>query len=85
MSPAVPRRSKNPGLFTHTYAFSGNSTVGPGEALRLWVQGSPARNDRLNKYWGLSDYILPDRRGRASLRTFTDVVVACDAWGSISC
>jgi endonuclease YncB( thermonuclease family) len=77
--------SKNPSLFTHSYVFSGNSTVGPGETLRLWIQGSPSRNDRLNKYWGLSDYILPDRQGRASLRTFTDIVVACDAWGSISC
>jgi endonuclease YncB( thermonuclease family) len=81
--------STNPGLsmhlFTHSYDFGGNSTVGPGETLRLSVEGSPSASSRLNRYWGLSGNILPDRQGRASLRTFTDVVSACDAWGSISC
>jgi hypothetical protein len=81
--------STNPGLsmhlFTHSYDFGGNSMVGPGETLRLSVEGSPSASSRLNRYWGLSGNILPDRQGRASLRTFTDVVSACDAWGSISC
>jgi len=77
--------SANPRLFTHSYDFGGNSTVAPGETLRLWVEGSPSASSRLNRYWGLARNILPDRRGRASLRTFTDVVSACDAWGGISC
>ena len=77
--------SANPSLFTHSFDFTGNSTVGPGETMRVSVEGSPSASDRLNRYWGLSENILPDRQGRASLRTFTDVVSACDAWGRISC
>jgi endonuclease YncB( thermonuclease family) len=77
--------SSKPSLFTHNYDFSGNATVGPGETLRLWVGGSPSQNGRLSKFWGLPYYILPDRKGRVSLRSFTDIVVACDAWGPLSC
>jgi endonuclease YncB( thermonuclease family) len=77
--------STNPGTFTRSYDFAGNSTVAPGETLRVWVEGSPSASSRLNRYWGLSENILPDRRGRVSLRTFTDVISACDAWGNISC
>jgi len=77
--------SSNPSLFTRSYDFGPNSAVGPGETLRLSVEGSPAAGGRLNRYWGLEQNILPDRRGRATLRTFTDIVSACDAWGGLSC
>jgi hypothetical protein len=63
----------------------GSANLWPGETLRLWLQGSPSSSGRLDKYWGLSDYALPDRRGRSSLRAFTDIVSACDAWGSLGC
>jgi endonuclease YncB( thermonuclease family) len=77
--------ASNPSVFTHNYYFGGNSAIGAGETLRLWLQGAASKSDRLDKYWGLPAYSLPDRRGRATLRTFTDVVNACDAWGGLSC
>jgi endonuclease YncB( thermonuclease family) len=75
----------SPALFTRSYAFPANSAIAAGATLRLWIQGSPRNSDRSDRYWGLGSYLLPDGGGRISLRTFTDVVVACDAWGSVKC
>jgi endonuclease YncB( thermonuclease family) len=74
-----------PNLFTHSYPFTSGPTLAPGETLRLWVQGSPQDDDRLTRHWGLGGYVFPDGSGRVTLRSFTDVVAACDAWGSLSC
>ena len=74
----------NPSVFTHSYDFTGSSAIGPGETLRLWLQGT--RQERSpGQVLGPAGLFLPDRRGRATLRTFTDIVSACDAWGRISC
>jgi micrococcal nuclease len=69
----------------YSYAFPAGSIVQPGETLRVDVRGDPAADQPLHKYWGLTGSILYDAGGSARVSTFTDIVLACDAWGTGSC
>jgi endonuclease YncB( thermonuclease family) len=79
----------NPGVrdsFIASYQFGPAATLGPGETLRLDLAGSPSDDTRLEKHWGLGANRLRDNGpGAISLRTFTDIQIACDSWGSASC
>jgi len=57
----------------------------PGETLEVHVDGSPGDDTRLDRYLGRGPYRLADGGNVVSLRSMTDIVVACAAWGDASC
>jgi endonuclease YncB( thermonuclease family) len=70
---------------SYSYAFGPGSIVQPGETMVVDVGGDPAADTRLRRHWGLSSTILRDRGDAIALETFSEIVLACDAWGSASC
>jgi hypothetical protein len=78
----------NPGAadqFIASYQFPRGTTLGAGETLRLDLTGSRSSDTRLHRHWPIGPNVLRDGQGAMSLRTFTDVVVTCAAWGSGTC
>jgi hypothetical protein len=71
--------------FIASYQFARGTVLGPGEALHLELTGSPSNDSRLNRHWPVGPNILRDGEGAMSLRTFTDIVITCDAWGRGRC
>ena len=71
--------------FVLGYPFGPDSQLSPGETLQLRTDGSPAQDERLLRSLGRTGYVLPDKGSAVSLRTFTDVVIDCYAWGRVSC
>jgi endonuclease YncB( thermonuclease family) len=67
------------------YPFPAGTILQPGDVLRVNVKGAPAEDTALVKNWGLDTAILYDSGGSARVSTFTDIVLACDAWGTGSC
>jgi endonuclease YncB( thermonuclease family) len=58
--------------FIASYAFGQNDVLAPGATRRIGLEDD----------WGLGSNVLRDREGTVSLRTFSDIVVGCHAWGS---
>jgi endonuclease YncB( thermonuclease family) len=73
------------GLPFHAYEFGAGSVLDPGQTMRVDVQGDPRRSTPLHRYYGYSRPLLADGGQRVVLRSYSDVIVACDAWGSFSC
>jgi micrococcal nuclease len=71
--------------FIFGYTLGGDSTLAPGETLELHLQGPSSRNSRLAKHLGRNQYALKDSGNKVSLRTTSDIVVDCDAWGNSRC
>jgi endonuclease YncB( thermonuclease family) len=69
----------------YSYAFGADSVINPGEELRLNVKGDPAADTRLEKNWGRERTILRNQGDKAEVSTFTNVQLACTAWGSAYC
>jgi endonuclease YncB( thermonuclease family) len=73
------------GLPFHAYEFGANSVLDPGRTLRVDVQGDPNRSTPMRRFYGYNRPLLSDGGQRVVLRSYSDVIVACDAWGSFSC
>jgi endonuclease YncB( thermonuclease family) len=73
------------GLPFHAYELGPNSVLDPGQAMRVDIQGNPSRDTPLHRYFGYNQPLLSDGGQRVVLRSYSDVIVACDAWGSFSC
>lgn len=56
-----------------------------GGSLRIDVGGDPADDTALERHWGFAKPILRDGGDVALLATYTDITVACTAWGDMSC
>lgn len=69
----------------YSYEFPAGTVLRPGDVLRVDVDGDPAADQALRKYWGVGKFILPNRGGAARVSTYNDIVLACRAWGSGSC
>jgi endonuclease YncB( thermonuclease family) len=69
----------------HEYEFGGNSTLAPGETLRMDIQGNPDNNTRLRRYYGFNGPMLTDSGQMVRLQTYNDIEIACDSWGNFSC
>jgi endonuclease YncB( thermonuclease family) len=69
----------------HSYAFPAGSVLQPGETLKVKVRGSPAEDTPTLKHWDMDGPILGNDGDSVKISTFTDIVLACDAWGSASC
>ena len=59
--------------------------LAPGETLTILPDGAPERDTRLERHLGRGPYILTDGGNVVSLRSATDVVVTCTAWGRYHC
>ena len=59
--------------------------LNPGETMRVYTKGDPAEDTPLEKHWGMTGDILNDGGDSATLVSYTDVGLACTAWGSRSC
>jgi hypothetical protein len=73
------------GLPFHAYELGANSVLDPGRTMRVDVQGDPSRSTPLHRYYGYGRPLLADGGQKVVLRSYSDVIVACDAWGSFHC
>ena len=69
----------------HGYHFGGDSMLAPGETMRIETQGNPRDDTRLERHWGFDETILRDGGDAVKLVTYTNITIACDAWGSGRC
>lgn len=67
------------------YALGPDSVLAPGERLRIDVKGFPEDDEHGLKHWGLESNILANGGDTVTLKTFDDIVLACEAWGSKTC
>lgn len=63
------------------WPFRDGTTLEPGQTLTVALAGDPRDDTRTTQHLGLHRYLMPDASGWAAVRTFTDIDVACDAWG----
>ena len=68
-----------------SYHFGAGSVLGAGEAMRIQVTGRPEEGALPMRYWGLAKPILRDAGDIVRLATYTDITLACTAWGDKSC
>jgi endonuclease YncB( thermonuclease family) len=73
------------GTYIASYAFGPNATLDQGETLRIDLAGQPSDDTRTRKHWPIGPNVLRDAEGVFSLRTFTDIVITCEAWGRGRC
>jgi endonuclease YncB( thermonuclease family) len=67
------------------YAFAPGTQLGPGQTMRIRTQGDPAEDAPLERHWGMTRPILNDSGDAVTLQTYTDIRIACTAYGSKSC
>ena len=71
------------GRFITAYPFGREPVLQPGDTLDLRLEGRA--EGPLERSWPIGPFKLRDREGAVSLRTFTDIVIACEAWGAGRC
>ena len=69
----------------HVYTFAPDTTLQPGETLRIVVTRDPEDDQPLLRGWGQGTQILPRRGGAIRLSSYRDVVLACVPWGTGTC
>jgi endonuclease YncB( thermonuclease family) len=69
--------------FVFGYPFGAGSVLAPGETLR--VLPGAGSDSGLERHLGRGDRVLADGGGIVSLRTLTDIVTTCEAWGRERC
>ena len=74
-----------PKTFIWGYPFGAGTVLDPGESLQVLPDGSPARDTPLVRHLGRGPFVLTDGGNVVSLRSATDVVVDCEAWGRYRC
>ncbi|HEY2600359.1 MAG TPA: lamin tail domain-containing protein [Thermoleophilaceae bacterium] len=67
------------------YNFGPNSLLQPGQAMRVDLDGATARDTASDRHWGTPFPHLRPKGEAVRLRTFSDITVACTAWGSDHC
>ena len=80
-----------PEVFDHFFRLLGTTAeeqlalVRLDPAYRVYTEGDPDEDTQFEKHWGMTGPILDNRGDSATLATYTDVQVACGAYGSRSC
>jgi endonuclease YncB( thermonuclease family) len=69
----------------HVYTFAPDTTLQPGETLRIMVEGDPDEDQPLLRGWGQGTPIFPKFGGAIRLSSYRDVVLACVPWGDGEC
>jgi endonuclease YncB( thermonuclease family) len=68
-----------------SYHFGPGSVLPAGGSMRIQVVGDTANDTPLDKRWGFAKPILRDAGDLVKLSSYTDITVACTAWGDKSC
>ncbi len=69
----------------HAYPFGPDSVLQPGETMRVDIMGPATEDTHLNKHMDAPDPIFGNTTDSVQVRTYDDIVVACDSWGQASC
>lgn len=69
----------------HVYTFAPDTTLQPGETMRIGVERDPDDDQPLLKGWGQGTPIFRRAGGAIRLSTYRDVVLACVPWGDGEC
>jgi endonuclease YncB( thermonuclease family) len=68
-----------------SYHFGPGSVLPPGGSMRIQVVGDRGADKALDKRWGFAKPILRDAGDMVALQSYTDIRIACTAWGDRSC
>jgi endonuclease YncB( thermonuclease family) len=68
-----------------SYHFGPGSVLPPGGSMRIQIVGDTGDDKALDKRWGFAKPILRDAGDTVALLSYTDVTIACTAWGDRSC
>jgi endonuclease YncB( thermonuclease family) len=68
-----------------SYHLEPGTVLQPGASLRIRVVGDAGEDTELEKRWGLARPILRDAGDVVRLSSYTDITVACTAWGDRTC
>ena len=68
-----------------SYHFAPGSIVAAGESMRIRIVGDSADGSALDRRWGRAKPILRDSGDVVRLLTYTDITIACVAWGDRRC
>jgi endonuclease YncB( thermonuclease family) len=68
-----------------SYHFGPGSILPAGASMRIQVVGDSANSTEFDKRWGLAKPILRDAGDIVRLSSYTDITVACTAWGDRAC
>jgi endonuclease YncB( thermonuclease family) len=68
-----------------SYHFAPGTVLQPGASLRIQVVGDTADDTATDRRWGLARPILRDAGDVVRLSSYTDITVACTAWGDRTC
>ena len=74
-----------PDKFIFGHPFDAGSVLAPGERLTIWMDRAPDGDNRLARSLNRGAYVLADGGNTVSLRSATDVQIACAAWGRARC
>ena len=69
----------------YSYSFPQGATLGPGQTIRVHVEGDPSEDTATDRYWGMTRQILNNSGDKAILSTYNDIQIACTAYGDKSC
>jgi endonuclease YncB( thermonuclease family) len=69
----------------YSYALESGAVLPPGGSLRVEVGGAPADDSALERHWGFAKPILRNGGDVVRLSTYTDITIACTAWGDKRC
>ena len=68
-----------------SYHFGPGSVLPPGGSMRIQITGQPENDEPLDRSWGFAKPILRNAGDVVKLLTYTDITLACTAWGDKSC
>jgi hypothetical protein len=68
-----------------SYHFGPGSVIPPGGSMRIQVTGQPEEDEPLARSWGFAKPILRDAGDVVKLVSYTDITLACTAWGDKRC
>ena len=71
--------------FIFGYPLADGTRLAPGERLSLWMQDAPGGDSPLVRSLRRGAFVLADGGNTVSLRSATDVQIACAAWGHSRC
>jgi endonuclease YncB( thermonuclease family) len=69
----------------YSYHLGPGSILPAGETMKILVSGAPEDDDRLLKHWGFARPILRNAGDLVRLSTYSDLTLACTAWGDKTC
>jgi hypothetical protein len=71
--------------FIFGYPFSLGTLLPAGQTIVIQPDGRPSQDGQGLKFLGRGPNVMADGGNTVSLRSSTDIVVACDAWGRARC